>query len=610
MKKVVFYRNGSILVNYIIYFIGTTTQSMETTTKLILNSHLNDTSSQLGAFTVISVVVHDVSVESLSSPPSVQTFKPPQVSSLLSIQNSDEASNLLSTVQLYSTMMTSLEISSSLNIEISTTQMKAISTLGMSHSESRSISTSMSESTFSDTSILMAFESTSLLQSYAQTDMITSVISSFIDDQERLAITSNSLISDSFSSMFSPTKSFDPIPSATLIKNTADALTTEISTNGMMSVSFSPTEKMLMTTSYSMEHTVTKVSTTIATETNPAPNEMSTSDIMSVFISSIGQLSIESTHATEYSMSNASSTRAIQTTHLPPLSMEVDTSTVITILEETMPSVEYMSTEINSISTTVASKEGTTPSDKDTYFSISTMEERTLHQPTTFITDSIILETSANKMTPVASTYQMISASSIDRLTPVTLLSTDDIMALRTMSSNDETESVAILLINETISPVTVLSTSELITVLSTSELMTHEFTTSTNYTTTTLTSRFTEESHIFINESPTEETTMPQTNMPTDDSTNLETILHTITANTAEGTEAFVSFSTSTDKTTLITTLKTSLTTLETVPSSDQATSPINNISINAYTTPTASNTPTEQTTVSLDETSSKYSI
>ncbi|XP_076095686.1 uncharacterized protein LOC143066760 [Mytilus galloprovincialis] len=550
-------KSGSILVNYIIYFIDTPTQSMETNTKLILTSHLNDTSSQLGAFTVISVVVHDVSVESLSSPPSVQIFKPPQSSSLISIVNSAETPNLFSTVQLSSTMMSPLEISSSLNIEISTTQMKTISTLGMSHSETRSIAKSMSESTFSETSVLMAFESTSLLESYAPTDMITSVISSFINDEERLATTSNSLISDSFSAMFSPTNSFHPVPSVTLIQNTADTLTTEISTNEMMSVSISPTVKMPMTTSYSTEQTVTKLSITITTDTNQNPNEDSTSDLMSVFISYIGQMSIESIHAIEYSMSNASSTRAIQTTHLPTLSMEVDTSPVITILkEETMPSVEYMSTEINSISTIFASKEGTTPSDKKTYFSILTIEGKTSYQPTTSITDSIILETTADKMTPVASTYQVTLASSTDRLTPVTILSTDGILASLTISSNDETESVSILVINETISPVTVLSTSE---------LMTHEFTTSTNYTTTTLTTRLTEDTHTLINPSLTEETTMPQTILPADDTTNLETILHTMTSLPAEGTEASVFFPMSTVQTTLITTLETTLTPDET---------------------------------------------
>lgn len=576
---------------------------METNTKLILTSHLSDTSSQLGAFTVISVVVHDVSVESLSSPPSVQVFEPPQVSLLLSILNSYEASNVLSTVQLSSTMMTSPEISSSLNIEISITQMKAISTLGMSHSESRSISTSTSESTFSETSLQLALESTSSFESYDQTDMITSVISSYSNDEERLATTGNSLISESFSSMFSPTKSFDPILSATLIQNTADVLTTEISRNEMMSISISPSEKMHITTSYSTEQTVAKISfttetlplaTLIQNITTPATNEVSTSDIVSVYISSIGQMSIESTPATEYLMSNVSSTRTIKPTHLPTLSMEVDTSTVITILnEETMPSVEYMSTEINSISTTVASREGTMPY-KNTYFSISTIEERTSYQPTTFITDSIILET--DKMTPVASTYQVTSAFSTDRLTPVTILSTEGILASLTISSNDETESVAILLINETISPVTVLSTSE---------LMTREITASTNYTTTTLTSRITEDTHIFINQSPTEETKMLQTNMPTDDSTNLEAISQTTTAFITESINGSVSAST--DKTPLIPTIETTLTSIETVSSSDQATSSVNNRSINVYTTPTSSNPSTEQTTVSPDETSSK---
>ncbi|CAC5391886.1 unnamed protein product [Mytilus coruscus] len=72
--KVIQLTDGSIIVNYVIYFISSTNQQVTTdTVSTTLITHLSVSSTKLGSLVVITntIIVHDVATETLESPPAV-----------------------------------------------------------------------------------------------------------------------------------------------------------------------------------------------------------------------------------------------------------------------------------------------------------------------------------------------------------------------------------------------------------------------------------------------------------------------------------------------------------------------------------------------------------
>ncbi|XP_052105716.1 serine-rich adhesin for platelets-like isoform X2 [Mytilus californianus] len=492
--KVIQLTDGSIIVNYVIYFISTTNQQVTTDTiSTTLITHLTVSGTQLGSLVVITstIIVHDVATETLESPPAVDkiatttTIKSTIETTTKENVPSTETTPASETVQqteatTLKTMQstaetTSLTISSTKETTPNTQSTTEISTPFISSTE-ETTPKNMQSTTDNSTPTITSTGDTTSKTMQSTTETTTRLITSPGETTPKTVQSTTETTTPSISSTADTTPK--TVQSTTETTTPSISSTDETTQKNMQSTTktatptMSSTEKTTPKTIQSTTDTTTPL-ITAADETTPKnmqsttettnPSILSTDDTTPKNMQSTTKTTTPSISSTEkttpkimQSTTESTNPSILSTDETTPKNMQSTTKTTtpsISSTEKTTPKSMQSKISTPSISPTEEIPQNTMQSTKETTISsISTtlepmtnpstdqVSEETTTQQTTFkITEGTSTTTKESTQAETSTTQEKISNKDATITTPVIVTSPSIASTLKDTSKSSTT---------------------------------------------------------------------------------------------------------------------------------------------------------------------------
>ncbi|VDI11699.1 Hypothetical predicted protein [Mytilus galloprovincialis] len=436
-------KNGSIIVNYIIYFTGIPVTDAANESEMTLNNYLNGSSSHLGPFVINQpIVVYSVSVESLTTPPTVQgETAPNSVSSSLDLSLL-ETSGIMST--LGSTSLQSQIMSSSITDYLSTMETTMQSTESL-QSEQQTTKNSFSSpletsnfATISTTVPISQTEFVTLIESPMQTLILSSEPSLSIDQNQLVTTTSEYLEPGSNSFELSTSSSFKYVATdalsngVPLISDTSVDITTMVAMSMTSSGLSDQTDNMQ---TFSPTYQTTSLETTVTS----TDDTLSTATLTNETTASTNLLTDESTTTNE--ITNTTEGNIFETNTTPDTTLSPDNTTTLSMTTNTTEKETLISETYQTSGQTTTYSITSTPESNSTSATVSSTEAMSTNS-----TEATSLKTTTTPNTSVSyGSTQISTGAETEITTPSTIETTLD----NTKSTDKES------------APITSLSTEE-----------------------------------------------------------------------------------------------------------------------------------------------------
>ncbi|CAG2209890.1 unnamed protein product [Mytilus edulis] len=520
--------NGSIIVTYIIYFTGTTTQQVTPeAVKTILDSHLNVSSSQLGDLVIVtgSVTVNKVETETLSSPPPVE-------------ESVTTTTTVITTPHIETTteVVVPSTVTTSDSETVQTTEATTLNTK-QTTMETTSLTTSSTEAktpktvqTTTETVISTVPPTEDTTTEPKQSTMETTT--SKVPTSEDTTTEPKQSTMETTTSTVPPTEdtTTETVQSTTastppLISSTEETTLKTVQSTGKTNT---PSVSLTDETTPKTMHSTTKIITPSSSSTeNTTPKTMQTETTSPIMISTVESMSSQSTNHVSDVPTTLQTEKTTEDTTTSDSTERTKTSSSLPFIDTTKPVISTSTDDTNQLITSPTTEDTTklitsTPPDETTRLITSTStEDTTSKMPSTSMDYTTHAEDTTKPTTSASteeSTTKLITPTSIDDTTkPVTFTSTDDTTATLTSTATvDTTKSV-------TSTPIEDVTQSETFT--------------STEKTTKHVTSTPSEDTTKTISSAPTEDTTPSITAISTEDTPTEDTTTKTVSSIITEGT-------------------------------------------------------------------------